>query len=474
MQNYVINGVKVNFDLASYLSNSLGVSRKDMPQVNMEKFLKILPMYQKYINIEVKTYRANELMPTQNEINYSNVLINAAQRTLEDDQLVFICSNDLHLIDGHHRHVECLITTPERAVTCYVFDLSTEDLLNLIRKTSQILDASVCIQGETQSNVPVSENLAIFQMLVEHFGMQGPEASAGMGSVEFPAVSQDAGDILDTSGRGSGDIPGTIDYSKRLRDLYKRKGLDENGELPKEMFESFVELVNESMGDISPEEWNNMAQVKSGAGRFITTSELKEIGQTHRDKLKILQDLKDSCTAGSWSYLMQCLNSETIDESSEEFTTYEIVCRDSEQSLLGILEHIQKVGNTGHSMTIVVDEGCDDEKKFGWDGDGSDYIKSIKKIEPKNESLNEDGNLKLPKHFENADGLELLTCINKPVKRKCLQIDEPFSCNTLEGITQGKKGDMLVQGVDGEIYPCDKEIFDATYLIVGELEETKE
>jgi hypothetical protein len=55
---------------------------------------------------------------------------------------------------------------------------------------------------------------------------------------------------------------------------------------------------------------------------------------------------------------------------------------------------------------------------------------------------------------------DLLTCMNKPVKRQFKVIDTDFSCQTLEGITIGKAGDCLVVGVDGEVYPCDKKIFD--------------
>jgi hypothetical protein len=34
---------------------------------------------------------------------------------------------------------------------------------------------------------------------------------------------------------------------------------------------------------------------------------------------------------------------------------------------------------------------------------------------------------------------------------------------TLEGIMTAKTGDYIIRGVAGEIYPCDKEIFKATY-----------
>ena len=38
--------------------------------------------------------------------------------------------------------------------------------------------------------------------------------------------------------------------------------------------------------------------------------------------------------------------------------------------------------------------------------------------------------------------------------------------DTLEGILNGKINDILIRGIDGEIYICDKTIFDKTYDIV--------
>lgn len=34
---------------------------------------------------------------------------------------------------------------------------------------------------------------------------------------------------------------------------------------------------------------------------------------------------------------------------------------------------------------------------------------------------------------------------------------------TLEGVMAGRRGDMLIMGVEGEFYPCRKEIFKKTY-----------
>ena len=37
------------------------------------------------------------------------------------------------------------------------------------------------------------------------------------------------------------------------------------------------------------------------------------------------------------------------------------------------------------------------------------------------------------------------------------------SVNTLEGRMSGVKGDYLIRGVEGEVYPCKASVFEATY-----------
>jgi hypothetical protein len=40
---------------------------------------------------------------------------------------------------------------------------------------------------------------------------------------------------------------------------------------------------------------------------------------------------------------------------------------------------------------------------------------------------------------------------------------------TLEGVMQAKPGDYIIQGVQGEFYPCKPDIFEATYESVDEV-----
>lgn len=61
-------------------------------------------------------------------------------------------------------------------------------------------------------------------------------------------------------------------------------------------------------------------------------------------------------------------------------------------------------------------------------------------------------------HFKQA--------IKKPIPVRCIQMQEPFRVETMEGTLEGKAGDYLMIGIKGEMYPCEKEIFEATYDVL--------
>lgn len=50
-----------------------------------------------------------------------------------------------------------------------------------------------------------------------------------------------------------------------------------------------------------------------------------------------------------------------------------------------------------------------------------------------------------------------------PVKIRALRLEVPVIIETLEGDMQGNPGDWLIQGVEGEFYPCKDSIFTKTY-----------
>jgi hypothetical protein len=67
-----------------------------------------------------------------------------------------------------------------------------------------------------------------------------------------------------------------------------------------------------------------------------------------------------------------------------------------------------------------------------------------------------------------TDVEDMKPCRKKPIVVHAKQINEHFDVKTLEGIMRGNPGDYLMRGVDGEMYPCKKDIFERTYCWLDE------
>jgi hypothetical protein len=62
---------------------------------------------------------------------------------------------------------------------------------------------------------------------------------------------------------------------------------------------------------------------------------------------------------------------------------------------------------------------------------------------------------------------DMVDCRKRPIIIQCKQLKEQFRVYTLEGDYKlGKEGDYLMRGIDGELYICDKDIFERTYDIL--------
>ena len=51
----------------------------------------------------------------------------------------------------------------------------------------------------------------------------------------------------------------------------------------------------------------------------------------------------------------------------------------------------------------------------------------------------------------------------KPIIIKAVQLAQRCRIETREGIIYGEVGDFVIKGIEGEFYPCGKEIFFKTY-----------
>lgn len=54
----------------------------------------------------------------------------------------------------------------------------------------------------------------------------------------------------------------------------------------------------------------------------------------------------------------------------------------------------------------------------------------------------------------------------RAVRVKAMKMQDAFMVHTMEGRMAGKAGDYLVQGLEGELYPCAADIFERKYKVV--------
>ena len=50
--------------------------------------------------------------------------------------------------------------------------------------------------------------------------------------------------------------------------------------------------------------------------------------------------------------------------------------------------------------------------------------------------------------------------------KSCVSDETTFLIQTLEGSLRARLGDWILEGVAGELYPCEREIFKRTYVIL--------
>ena len=73
-----------------------------------------------------------------------------------------------------------------------------------------------------------------------------------------------------------------------------------------------------------------------------------------------------------------------------------------------------------------------------------------------------------PKTYGTHDEVpEMRACVKRPITVRAKQINEAFRVKSMEGdYVQGKAGDYLMQGIDGELYICSRSVFERSYDFV--------
>lgn len=50
-----------------------------------------------------------------------------------------------------------------------------------------------------------------------------------------------------------------------------------------------------------------------------------------------------------------------------------------------------------------------------------------------------------------------------PIVIEAYQTEEEIEIKTLEGVMRANKGDWIIKGIKGELYPCKYDVFEMTY-----------
>jgi hypothetical protein len=68
--------------------------------------------------------------------------------------------------------------------------------------------------------------------------------------------------------------------------------------------------------------------------------------------------------------------------------------------------------------------------------------------------------------YDDIEGMQ--PCRKKPIVVHAKQMNHVFCVDTLEGVMTGNPGDYLMKGINGELYPCKKEIFEKSFNYIDE------
>lgn len=83
---------------------------------------------------------------------------------------------------------------------------------------------------------------------------------------------------------------------------------------------------------------------------------------------------------------------------------------------------------------------------------------------PERFSLHHSNDQPIRRFTQNKEwNLDFETVKKKAIPVEAVQINEPFEVETIEGVMRGKPGDYLMKGVRGELYVCDRSIYNETY-----------
>ncbi len=118
---------------------NMGIARDAMPQITS----KDVPDFIKYLKSnKVKatkaSVKAKDLKPTQKEIKKERVIELATSAAANLDKPLII-SNDMHVLDGHHRWLALIHRDAKAKINVVKVDIPMKDLLEIAKKYPKVV-----------------------------------------------------------------------------------------------------------------------------------------------------------------------------------------------------------------------------------------------------------------------------------------------------------------------------------------------
>lgn len=114
----------------SELTNTIGISREELPQINFDFLEDILGKFESEgIKVRSGTVPVTDLKPCQDKLNNDKIESIVKDGAWEDDRKLFI-SKDGFIVDGHHYWAANMVKDPSRRLGVYLVDMNIIDLIN--------------------------------------------------------------------------------------------------------------------------------------------------------------------------------------------------------------------------------------------------------------------------------------------------------------------------------------------------------
>ena len=115
------------------IKNSLGISRDEMPQIVGEQLIAFIKwIFQTGYKCKIISEPVNKLNLTQSNLNIDKIK-NIIDNGVNDINPI-ICSNDLYILDGHHRVAALQNQKPNEPIKIILVDLPINELLELCKQ----------------------------------------------------------------------------------------------------------------------------------------------------------------------------------------------------------------------------------------------------------------------------------------------------------------------------------------------------